>query len=182
MGGYYMVADVGSKDKLEPLNIRDKRVPHRLVSSLGKTSRPDILIVHMPLYQCTSTSAQAPPRGTKITIVEVTFTSDYGIDKKVAEHKLQQHLALKTALEAQGYEVEYQVWDIGHTGMIPQKLATYAASLGIDNSTNLLTNLHTIAVEHALKIVHARRSLERSGYMNDTRPAATTDPANNRPP
>jgi hypothetical protein len=184
MGGHYILADVGSKDKLAPLQIYDKRVPQWLLPTVATQSRPDILMVHRPMHECIVTKPQSPPKGTKITIIEVTVTGDYDIDKNAAGRKQQQHQQLKTSLEAHGYVVEYQVWDIGHTGMIPRKLITYSSQLGIEDPHTLMTDLHKIAVDTALTIVQTRRLLERS-----SRPHATTattnhnaNPANRRPP
>jgi hypothetical protein len=182
MGGFYILADVGSKAKLAPLQIYDKRVPQWLLPCADRFSRPDILMVHLPMPKYLSATPPPPPRGTKITIIEVTVTNDYDIDNKTAQKKLQQHQQLKAALQNRGYVVEYQVWDIGHTGMIPKKLSTFSSQIGIEHPDDLMNDLHKIAVDSALNIVQTRRLLERSSALHATNTHDNTDPADRRPP
>jgi hypothetical protein len=57
--------------------------------------------------------------------------------------------------------LDYQIWDIGHTGMMPKRLRAQATHLGVTNADKLLEEIHTIAVQHALYIMHERRAKEQ---------------------
>jgi hypothetical protein len=79
--------------------------------------------------------------------------------KKLEEKRLQ-HAPTCQAL-GRHYNIDYQLWDVGHTGMIPKRLRAQATSIGVKNVDKLLKEVHTIAVQHALYIIHERRSKEK---------------------
>jgi hypothetical protein len=87
----------------------------------GIPSRFDIAMLHKRGVDVTD--GVTPANGTRFTAIEIGYRSDYDPElKKLAEKQLQ-HMPTCQAL-AQHYNVDYQVWDIGHTGMIPKRLLT----------------------------------------------------------
>jgi hypothetical protein len=150
-GGFFMLADVGSMDKF---GITCKRIPQWMMPIGADTpSRFDIAMLHKRGVDVIN--GVTPAAGTSLTAIEVGFRSDYDPDlKKVAEKQLQ-HAPTCQAL-GQHYSLDYQIWDIGHTGMIPKRLRTQATRLGITNVDKRLKELHTIAVQHACTVHHAR--------------------------
>jgi hypothetical protein len=72
-----------------------------------------------------------------LTTIEIGFRSDYDPDlKKVAEQQLQ-HAPTCEAL-GRHYNLDYQIWNIGHTGMMPKRLRAQATRLGVTNVDKLL--------------------------------------------
>jgi hypothetical protein len=152
------MADVGKAHDLQrDLGIQDKRVPQWLVPN-GNTTRPDILLVHKNINQV-PTQGPLPP-GTKVTVVEVTYRPDHDTDA-AQERKQSQHQETIGRLTQHGYDVEYQIWDIGHTGVIPDRLTEYTQRLGIDDPDKLMLDLHFNSVSHLSKTVQCRRIEER---------------------
>ena len=94
-------------------------------------------------------------------MIEIGFRSDYDPEGAKVAEKRAQHAPMAAALAA-WYEVDYQVWDIGHTGMLPNTLKLQAERLGVADPAKLCKELHNIAVEHALLIVNDRRLQERT--------------------
>jgi hypothetical protein len=66
-------------------------------------------------------TARPPPAGTTITAIEIGYRSDYDPELRKLAEKQEQHAETCAALR-QRYNLDYQVWDIGHTGMIPSRL------------------------------------------------------------
>ena len=171
LGGCHVIADVGSLEKLEPLMITEKRIPTWILPNGGNggttgnssvsaaASRIDIVMPHVPTHRVPLKGRLL--KGTKITAIEVGFRGDHDPnDTKLAE-KMAQHQTTCTALRRL-YELDYQVWDIGYTGVIPARLLDHAKALGVSNPRKLLRELHRIAIEHAHLIVSERRHLERA--------------------
>jgi hypothetical protein len=176
-GGCYIMADVGCPDKLRALGVRDKRPPPWLIPAQQTTdtvfSRPDVLVVHVPI-DTGELDKPMLPAGTKITIVEVGYRNDFDLDGKKRAEKLTQHANLQQELQRQGSDVDYQVWDIGFTGILPDCLVAQASRLGIDDPDALLHQIHQIAVEHAKLIVAERRAMEKLPNAPQSAPAPVT--------
>ena len=153
-----MLADVGSVEKLTPFGVTHKRIPQWMMPAGAATpSRFDIAMLHK--REIDVTDGVMPAIGTTFTTLEIGYRSDYDPDlNKLAEKQLQ-HAPTCEAL-SKNYKVDYQIWDIGHTGMIPKRLRDQATRLGVSNVDKLLKEIHTIAVQHALYIIHERRAKE----------------------
>ena len=162
-GGYYIIADVGSMEKLSPYGITEKRIPLWMMPTKEAASRFDIAMVHKRASDIVH--GTPPARDTTITAIEIGFRSDYDPELKKLSEKQLQHATSCNALR-QRYNLDYQVWDIGHTGMIPSRMRAQAARLGIENVDKLLKDIHCIAVEHALLLVHERRAKEKEVFAN----------------
>jgi len=114
-----------------------------------------------------------------MSVIELGYRSDYDPEKRKVIQKQQQHNEMVDALRA-WYEVDYQVWDVGHTGMITNSLKLQAQRLGVPDADKLLKDIHRIANEYALHIIHDRRAQERTlhpgpadvGNNNNTRAPA----------
>jgi ribonuclease HI len=158
-GGYYMIADVGSMEKLAPLGIVHKRIPDWMMPvGAAAPSRFDIAMLHR--RDLDVIDGVTPASQTPFTTIEIGYRSDYDPDlKKLAEKQLQ-HAPTCAAL-GQHYKLDYQIWDVGHTGMIPKRLREQAIRLGVSNVDKLLKEIHTIALQHALYIMHERRAKEK---------------------
>jgi hypothetical protein len=172
-GGYFMLADVGSVEKLAPFGVTHKRIPQWMMpAGAAPPSRFDIAMLHT--REIDITDGVMPATGTTFTTVEIGYRSDYDPDlNKLAEKQLQ-HAPTCEAL-GRNYKVDYQIWDIGHTGMIPKRLRDQATRLGVNNVDKLLKEVHTIAVQHALYIIHERRAKEKEKFVTTKGHNATTD-------
>ena len=115
-------------------------------------------MVHVPTNVLTH--RQHLSEGTRLTGIEVGYRSDYDPTNKKYTEKMMQHSETCTSLR-KTYDLDYQVWDIGYTGMIPLRTRQQAARLGVANVDKLLTDIHRIAIEHAYTIVQDRRNQER---------------------
>jgi ribonuclease HI len=161
LGGCYIMADVGCPEKLRALGVHDKRIPAWLIPQHNNMlSRADVLVVHIPIDK-DDLDTPMLPAGTKITIVEVGYRNDFDLDGKKRAEKLAQHANLQQELQQRGFDVDYQVWDIGFTGILPDTLMAQATRLGIADPDALLHQIHQIAVEHAKFIVMERRAMEK---------------------
>jgi ribonuclease HI len=147
-GGYYMIADVGSMEKLAPLGIVHKRIPDWMMpGGADAPSRFDIAMLHK--RDLDVIDGVTPASQSTFTTVEIGYRSDYDPDlKKLAEKQLQ-HAPTCAAL-GKHYKLDYQIWDIGHTGMSPKRLREQAIRLGVSDVDKLLKEIHTIALQHAL--------------------------------
>jgi hypothetical protein len=163
-GGYYMIADVGSMDKLAPYGITEKRIPQWMMPTATLASRLDIAMVHTRAVDVNA--AKLPRAGTMITAIEIGYRSDYDPELRKMAEKQEQHVPTCDGLR-QRYTVDYQIWDIGHTGMIPKRLREQATRLGVANVDKLLKDIHRIAVEHALLLVHDRRAKEKETLASE---------------
>jgi hypothetical protein len=165
-GGHYLIADVGSMDKLAPYGVTHKRIPQwMLPANAAVASRFDIAMIHTRAVDFDT--ARPPPAGTTITAIEIGYRSDYDPELRKLAEKQEQHAETCDALR-QRYNLDYQVWDIGHTGMIPSRLRAQATRLGVVNVDKLLKEIHCIAIEHALLLVHERRAKERNVFATIT--------------
>jgi hypothetical protein len=126
LGGCYIMADVGCPEKLRALGVHDKRIPAWLIPQHNDMlSRADVLVVHIPIDK-DDLDTPMLPAGTKITIVEVGYRNDFDLDGKKRAEKLAQHANLQQELQQRGFHVDYQVWDIGFTGILPDTLMAQA--------------------------------------------------------
>jgi hypothetical protein len=172
-----LIADVGSRDKLNELDVHDKRLQTWVLGDAELTStftKPDIIVLHIPQHSRVPTTPLAI--GTKVTLVEVGFRNDYDVDRNKLQEKLQQHSQLQQTLLQRGFEVDYQVWDVGFIGIVSKRLRLHAAALGIENVDSLLQEIHSIAVQQALAILNARRLAEKTASKSNTNSTATNPP------
>ena len=158
-GGFHLIADVGTYSALRAMDVLHKRLPSWVLPGPPAT-RFDIVLVHTPA--CRTPPQHPLPAGTRITAVELGFCHDYDLEGDTLAAKRAQHAHTCDRLRARGYQLDYQIWTIGHTGILPTKLAGYAATLGIQNFDKLADKIHCLAVEHAYSCVHKRRTLERT--------------------
>jgi hypothetical protein len=63
--------------------------------------------------------------------------------------------------------------------MMPKRLRAQAIRLGVTDVDKLLKEIHTIAVQHALYIMHERRAKERETLASKDK-HTSGNPANNR--
>jgi hypothetical protein len=110
-------------------------------------------------------------------MVELGYRKDYDPHKTKRAEKALQHTNMCKLL-ATRYNVDYQVWDIGYTGIIPKDLKGMAERLGVANPNKLLKDIHKIAVEHALLIISDRRAQERQLHAT----TAPSQPSERRHP
>jgi hypothetical protein len=177
LGGYHLIADVGAKDKLAELDVHDKRVQAWVLGdteTATTTTKPDIIVLHIP--QQSRIPATPLAIGTKVTLVEVGFRNDFDVDGNKLQEKLKQHSQLQETLIQRGFKVDYQVWDIGYTGIMSRRLRTHAVDLGIDKVDSLLQEIHSIAVQQALAVMNARRLQEKTTINGTTNSTATNPP------
>jgi hypothetical protein len=164
-GAYHMIADVGSKERLEPLGITEKVIPEWILPGGRAISRLDIVMPHI-----ISTNIMPKRRlraGLKVTAIELGFRPDHDPDsRKLREKQLQHHET--TERLRQRYDVDYQVWDIGYTGIIPQRLCEQAKRLGVADVPSLMKELHALAIDHAHMIVQQRRHMEQHMVPSNT--------------
>ena len=175
-GGFFMLADVGSMDKLATYGITHKRIPQWMMPAGAEApSRFDIAMIHK--RELDIHEGITPAHGTNLTAIEIGYRSDYDPDLTKLAEKRMQHAPTCDVL-AQHYIMDYQVWDIGHTGMIPKRLRAQATRLGVTNVDKLLKEIHTIAVQHALYIIHERRAKERETLTKANTNTTGTQPVN----
>jgi hypothetical protein len=159
-----MIADVGSMDKLQTYGISNKRIPQWMMPNKTPPTRLDIVMVHTRAVDINPT--RPLPRGTRVSAIEIGYRSDYDPDLRKFSEKTEQHQTTCELLRRR-YDLDYQVWDIGHTGMIPNRLRAQATRLGVANVDKLLRDIHRIAVEHALLLVHERRAKEKEAFAKN---------------
>jgi hypothetical protein len=157
-GAYHIIADVGSKERLEPFGITEKVIPEWILPGGRAMSRLDIVMPHV------LTANVVPKRrlrkGLKVTAIELGFRADHDPEGRKILEKQRQHQDTTERLQRR-YDVDYQVWDIGYTGIIPQRMCEQAKRLGVANVPRLMKELHAIAIEHAHMIVQQRRHMEQ---------------------
>ena len=181
-GGFFMLADVGSMDKLATYGITHKRIPQWMVpaGAAASPSRFDIAMLHKREHDIKD-GGTLPAHGTNLTAIEIGYRPDYDPQlTKLAEKQLQH--APTCAILARQYNLDYQIWDIGHTGMIPKRLRAQATRLGVTNVDKLLKEIHTIAVQHALYIIHERRAKERETLTKASTNTSGSQPTNTHMP
>jgi hypothetical protein len=142
LGACYIMADVGNKATLAELQVQHKRVWDWLLPNdkdLGNYSRPDIVVAHLPC-QADVQNSPKPAAGTILTLIEIGYRSDFDVEGKKLDEKREQHRALEKALADAGYQVNYQVWDIGYTGVMSDRLLGYAKDLGIEKPKQVITS------------------------------------------
>jgi endonuclease/exonuclease/phosphatase family metal-dependent hydrolase/ribonuclease HI len=159
-GGDFIVADVGSRDKLVSHGITEKTIPSWLLPGRSfSPSRVDVAVIRAP----TETTKEQRPLATDtcITLVELGFRKDYDAHLTKVSEKTAQHSLTKELLLARYPDTELQIWDIGYTGMIPSRLLEHAKRLGVQKVDKLMKDIHKIAVNHSLLIIHDRRQKEQ---------------------
>jgi hypothetical protein len=82
-------------------------------------SRFDIAMLHK--REVDTVNGVTPAPGTHLTAIEIGYRSDYDPDLNKLEEKRLQHAPTCQAL-GRHYNIDYQIWDVGHTGMIPKRL------------------------------------------------------------
>jgi hypothetical protein len=100
--------------------------------------------------------------------VEVGYRSDYDPNGRKYQEKLMQHHQTITRLKRH-YNVDYQVWDIGHTGVLPSRLLEQARRLGVEDPDKLMLDIHVASVRYAHIIIQERRRLEQQ-LLSASRP------------
>ena len=155
-GARYMLADVGSPDKLAPLGITDKSIPPWILPE--NHSRVDALIADVPHTWCTT--RRLPP-GTRVDVIELGYRGDHRRTEKRTE-KTEQHACTLRSLRAAGYDVHYHIWDISNTGVMHHDLQQSASALGVADPTQLLREMHLHTVQALHAIVTERRRLEHA--------------------
>ena len=149
-GNCYMLADVGSTDKLGNIGPLDSRLPEWLVPTnillqrgLDRDKlRPDILMTNvksaMPLRLSSSRPARASapgagthPMGNHIWIVDVGYCAATRYHNKLIENQ-QQHAQLISLLESWGYTVDILPVLLGNTGEIFHSTLTNIKTTGAD--------------------------------------------------
>jgi hypothetical protein len=171
LGGAFIVADVGAPGLVAGYGVTHTRVPAALLGGEQPASRPDMVIFDLPrpaAERHVRRRERCPP-GTKVYIVEIGYRDDHDQDGK-ASLKRQQHQGLERQLRAAGYDVRYQVWDIGHTGVINQRARQQAAALGAARAETVMRDLQHSTVQCLGAVVQARRALERRRGLQETRP------------
>ncbi len=185
-GAYPMYADVGKEPDLQSdFDVTSKTLPAALVPP-ASTSEPmhrhqptkfDIVILHTDhaaASRPTSTWRDIPAR-TEITAVEIGFRSDYDKGRKILQ-KQQQHMHTCTRLRRH-YALDYQIWDIGYTGMIPARARAYAKKLGVPDAERLLHDVQAVAIRYAHIIMQNRRQQERNTGQQGSQAGAHTQNA-----
>jgi ribonuclease HI len=172
-GGCFIVADVGNAQTLGELGVTDKTIPAWMLPQGFSPTRVDITLTeidraasNMIPRRTRNRPSTAATKGKQtgdqstVRLVEVGYRKDYDPGRTKRVEKLLQHQATMKALTASGWQVDYQVWDIGYTGIIPKDHYQQARRLGVTNPKKLLRDIHKIAVEHALLIMQDRRHQE----------------------
>jgi ribonuclease HI len=167
-GSFYMLADVGTPSSLEPLGVKDKRIPRWIIPEEAHTTRVDILMAHVPVHRTPRGTRHLRP-GTTIDVVELTYRADHRRNEARAE-KEEQHARTLACLRARGYNVRYHIWDISNTGAMTSDLARSAAELGVQDPDALLGALHEHTVAALLGIVTERRQREARLLARGPRP------------
>jgi hypothetical protein len=104
---------------------------HDRLCHSGRTHHPGLTL------QCTTSEAidgVTPANGTSLTTIELGHRSGYDLEKGA-----KQQLKHAPTCEAFGhnYNLNNQVWDVGHTRMIPQRLRAQATRPGVTNVDRL---------------------------------------------
>jgi hypothetical protein len=92
-GGFFMLADVGSPEKVASYGIIHKRIPQWMMpaATAGMPSRFDIAMLHK--REVDIVNGVTPAQGTHLTAIEIGYRSDYDPDLKKLEEKRLQHAA-----------------------------------------------------------------------------------------
>ena len=188
-GNCYMLADVGSTDKLGNIGPLDSRLPGWLVPTdillqrgLDRDKlRPDILMINiiaMPLGFSSSrpTRASAPGAGTHqmgkhVCIVEVGYCAATRYHDKMNE-KQQQHAQLISLLESLGYRVDILPVLLGNTGEIFHSTITNIKNTGADAD-----RADKLASRLSLHAQHSMQSNTEPPSRGEVRPRTQTIPA-----
>jgi hypothetical protein len=122
-------------DKLASYGITHKRIPQWMMPA--GADLPSLFDIAMLYKRDVGVIEGVPPaNGTNITEIEIGLRSDYDPDLKNVAEKQMQHAPTCEAL-GQHYNLDYQIWNIGHTGMMPKRLRAQATRLGVKvTSTN----------------------------------------------
>lgn len=184
LGAFPVYADIGKETQLESdfsvsaKCIHDGLVPPPADKTDGTSrnvSKFDILIMHTRAEITTTSVWRDLPSKTGITAVEIGFRSDYDGGRKLLQ-KLDQHKHTCARLRTH-YDLNYQVWDIGHTGMLPSRARLYAKHLGVADPNRLLRDVQAIAMHYAHVIMQDRRQQERHAVNRTNDTQTTTPPA-----
>jgi hypothetical protein len=147
-GAYPMYADVGQESELQTeFGVASKSLPAELVPPANELeprghqpTKFDIVLLH------TEASGVHPaltwldiPARTDMTAVEIGFRTDYDRGRKLLQ-KQEQHAHTCSRLRRH-YNLSYQIWDIGYTGMLPSRLRLYAKNLGVPDPDRLLRDI-----------------------------------------
>jgi len=211
LGSHYTIADVGSEDCMsEDYDINHKLLPQHLVPPPAETpppdqeppgpdeggldhsidpttpvppSRLDIAIIHLPHDRVErATTWQQLRETTPLTAVEIGFRSDYDPEGRKYAEKMAQHRHTIARL-SQHYQVDYQIWDIGHTGILPSRLKEQARRLGVVDPDKLLLDIHVASIRYANIILRERRRQEHqllaSNIHSQPAPQAANTPTDN---
>jgi ribonuclease HI len=181
-------ADVGKEHELQTdFDVTSKALPPELIPPAEEVdlqdhqpTRFDIVLLHTdPGAVGNMTTWRDIPARTGMTAVEIGFRTDYDKGRKLAL-KQEQHRHTCSRLRRH-YDLAYQVWDIGYTGMIPARVRLYAKALGVPDPDRLLRDVQAIAIRYAYIIVQNRRHEERNRQRgHQPAPPQTGDPCHSQ--
>ena len=185
-GNHYVVADIGSSEKMRGLGAFDNRV-NRIVSeqdmetlgyepSIRDKLRPDILLIGgrqaCGKRKRTTRNTTARPIA---HIAEIGYTAEGRYRDKELE-KQEQHQQLRNILRKLGYKVKVHTIILGSAGGIFKNMDNLA-KLGIDKARcdMLKRRLHIHSITWLHNIIKKRRSLEHGKLFRDKRPKKPPD-------
>jgi hypothetical protein len=116
-GGFFMLADVGSLEKVASYGIINKRIPQWMMpATASMPSGFDIAMLHK--REVDIVHGVTPAQGTHLTAIEIGYRSEYDPDFKKVEEKRLQH-----ALTCQALGRHYNAAQFGRHTPAPRACA-----------------------------------------------------------